>query len=256
VSQIASPSSTIVPEPHWRLGWATPEAQSQAPVGYDKFGFAYCNIDGSKVYEARRMPYNTSYGPGDIIGFLIHLPELASTLPLPTTNSISNSTNVISAASSTTGNKEEQSVHLGSFIAFYKNGEELGIAFKDINRGEYYPSVSLYFKAAVSVNFGPSFQSEPKISFADAQRYRPISDMAVLNPVENMMIKQETKSSAPENENTDSVTSDKTGASAPNDTSAGPAKILSTDANPNPDGTTSATPAFAAFITPINVPNQ
>ncbi len=31
---------------HYRIGWATRQAELQAPVGFDKFGFAYRDIDG------------------------------------------------------------------------------------------------------------------------------------------------------------------------------------------------------------------
>lgn len=37
----------------------------------------------------------------------------------------------------------------GSKIIYYKNGKSMGVAFKDIYEGKYYPSVSLYFNATV-----------------------------------------------------------------------------------------------------------
>lgn len=36
-----------------------------------------------------------------------------------------------------------------------------GVAFEDIGAGEYYPAVSLYMGAEVSVNFGPDFIYTP-----------------------------------------------------------------------------------------------
>lgn len=45
-----------------------------------------------------------------------------------------------------------------SKIVFFKNGEPQGIAFDNINAGAYYPAISIFKNATVSVNFGPSFK--------------------------------------------------------------------------------------------------
>lgn len=49
----------------------------------------------------------------------------------------------------------------GSKIVYYKNGVNQGEAFLDINRGAYYPTVSIHKSATVSVNFGPNFKCPP-----------------------------------------------------------------------------------------------
>lgn len=46
----------------------------------------------------------------------------------------------------------------GSKIVFFKNGESQGEAFVDINAGAYYPAISIFKNATVSVNFGPNFK--------------------------------------------------------------------------------------------------
>lgn len=46
----------------------------------------------------------------------------------------------------------------GSQIIFFKNGESQGVAFENINGGAYYPAISIFKNATVSVNFGPSFK--------------------------------------------------------------------------------------------------
>lgn len=46
----------------------------------------------------------------------------------------------------------------GSKIMFFKNGESQGEAFTDINAGAYYPAISIFKNATVSVNFGPNFK--------------------------------------------------------------------------------------------------
>lgn len=49
----------------------------------------------------------------------------------------------------------------GSKIMYYKNGVNQGDAFVDINKGAYYPGISIYKSATVSVNFGPNFKCPP-----------------------------------------------------------------------------------------------
>lgn len=46
----------------------------------------------------------------------------------------------------------------GSKIYFFKNGESQGAAFGNIYGGAYYPAISIYKNATVSVNFGPNFK--------------------------------------------------------------------------------------------------
>lgn len=54
----------------------------------------------------------------------------------------------------------------GSKIMFYKNGVNQGEAFLDINRGAYFPTISVHKSATVSVNFGPNFKFSPSdVSF-------------------------------------------------------------------------------------------
>lgn len=71
----------------------------------------------------------------------------------------------------------------GSKIMFYRNGVNLGTAFTDIYAGIYFPSVSIYRSATVSVNFGPNFQYPP----TDAPDYKPMSERLVGAAVEQTM---------------------------------------------------------------------
>lgn len=119
------------PDAHIRVGWSTRLAELQAPVGYDKYSYAYRDINGSKVHQSKRDDsYGDSYGPGDIIGCFIDLNEYCNE------------------------------------IRFFKNGKDQGVAYsgKEIPQSVYYPAVSLYMKAIVSVNFGPSFIIKPETS--------------------------------------------------------------------------------------------
>lgn len=49
----------------------------------------------------------------------------------------------------------------GSFIAFFKNGENQGKAFENIPEASYFPSFSLYRGAKMTLNFGPTFKHAP-----------------------------------------------------------------------------------------------
>jgi hypothetical protein len=57
-----------------------------------------------------------------------------------------------------------------SYIKFFKNGQDLGIAYKDIYQGKYHPAISLYRHGNVTANFGPDFK------FAGPSGSRPFSD--------------------------------------------------------------------------------
>jgi hypothetical protein len=52
---------------------------------------------------------------------------------------------------------EVESARELSYVKFYKNGEDLGIAYKDIRRGIYRAAISIYGRGSVDLNFGPYF---------------------------------------------------------------------------------------------------
>lgn len=68
----------------------------------------------------------------------------------------------------------------GSSITFYRNGHCLGPAFKNIYSGSYYPAISIYRSATVSVNFGPCFKYPPN----DIKDWEPMSARIVSAVVE------------------------------------------------------------------------
>ncbi|KAK2169583.1 hypothetical protein NP493_1183g00013 [Ridgeia piscesae] len=61
-----------------------------------------------------------------------------------------------------------------SKILLFKNGKCQGVAFDDILGGTYYPAISLYKTATVTVNFGPDFKYPPQ----DCDAYKPMSEAA------------------------------------------------------------------------------
>lgn len=135
------------PKGHYRLGWATKHAFLQAPVGFDKHGFGYRDVAGSRVHAGNRIDhYGEEFGPGDVIGCLIVL----------------------------TGNNRNH-------IRFFRNGVDQGIAFKRVPDGTYLPAFSLYGPAQCTVNFGPVWQHPPEVT-SESDLHpgppKPISDLS------------------------------------------------------------------------------
>lgn len=64
----------------------------------------------------------------------------------------------------------------GSYLEFFKNGVSQGRAWEDdVFGGVYYPCVSLYKSATVTVNFGPDFKFPPATNL---QPCSPVSNRA------------------------------------------------------------------------------
>ena len=64
----------------------------------------------------------------------------------------------------------------GSKISYFLNGKPLGVAFSEINGGEYHPSAGLYRAATVKFNFGPRFKFAPPA--AGMGSFRPMCERA------------------------------------------------------------------------------
>ena len=58
-----------------RIGWGQEYANLQAPLGYDKFGYAWRSRKGTRFHESIGKAYCSGYGEGDTLGFLIILPQ-------------------------------------------------------------------------------------------------------------------------------------------------------------------------------------
>lgn len=135
---------------HYRLGWATREAELQAPVGFDKHGFGYRDRLGSIVHSSNRIDsFCAPYGAGDVIGCMIVF------------------------------NKTDE--ECGNYIRFFHNGIDQGIAFRRVPDATYYPAFSLYANAQITANFGPTWLFPPIIVKEPDRQLeppRPISDLS------------------------------------------------------------------------------
>lgn len=108
MGHVLGPYKVTLPSPRWRLGWATEQADSEAPVGTDVYGFSWRD-DGTLFHQARPVslliaqnqsaeepskvltkpdlellddlptpesePTIEPYTSGDVLGFAIELPQ-------------------------------------------------------------------------------------------------------------------------------------------------------------------------------------
>ncbi len=47
---------------HVRIGWITDSGDLQAPVGWDRFGYAYRDVEGTKFHQSTGKSYGKSFG--------------------------------------------------------------------------------------------------------------------------------------------------------------------------------------------------
>ncbi|CAH1407698.1 unnamed protein product [Nezara viridula] len=149
-----------------RLGWCQEYANLQAPLGYDKFGYAWRSRKGTRFHESRGKHYSDGYGEGDTLGFLIHLPHDENKSYIPVTYK---DKPLVKFKSHLYYEEKDRvaeflknlTVLPGSKIVFFKNGVCQGDAFLDIYGGSYYPAVSLHKNATATINFGPHFKYPP-----------------------------------------------------------------------------------------------
>ena len=182
--------STIKEQPdgsHLRLGWAQQLANLQAPLGYDKFGYSWRSRKGTIFHESNGLHYATGgFKKGDILGVLIHIPESNPVSQLPPTYKDKplvkfRSHLYYEDKDDVAGSIKKLKPLEGSYIKFYKNGTCIGVAYRNIYGGIYYPTLSLFKSINVSVNFGPSFSHPP----SDEDGFRAMSERA-----EEAMIEQ------------------------------------------------------------------
>lgn len=76
-----------------------------------------------------------------------------------------------------------------SKIIYYKNGVNQGDAFVDLNKGAYYPGISIYKSATVSVNFGPNFKCPPtNITFRGVSIFTPFISNFMIDDISEKII--------------------------------------------------------------------
>ena len=76
----------------------------------------------------------------------------------------------------------KQNIMIGSEIIFFKNGISQGVAFTDIEEGNYYPAVSLFMGAQCDLNFGPDFKFPIK---EDHKYFKDVAPLCSVVPKEH-----------------------------------------------------------------------
>lgn len=163
-----------------RIGWSQEYANLQAPLGYDKFGYSWRSRKGTRFHESIGKHYSNSYGEGDILGFLIMLPNSPKIKHVPNTYKdrplVKFKSHLYYEEKDNVADTLKALAPLeGSQIIFFKNGQCQGVAFNDVYGGAYYPAVALYKSSTVSVNFGPEFKFPPS---TEQYKFRPMCEKA------------------------------------------------------------------------------
>lgn len=145
-------------------------ASTQAPVGYDEFSYAIRDADGATIHCGIRRSYASRAIVSDsVIGILLDTP----TIDPP------------ALAEEVRGDIEKDYPPLNfnqyhvrqdplqhGNICFSINGEDCGVAFSHIYHGKYYPAVSMFGGATVTVNLGPNFKYAPP-------NIQPVSNLTI-----------------------------------------------------------------------------
>ena len=223
-----SSSSSSMNNGHLRIGWSTPSGDLQAPVGYNEHSYAIRDISGSRIHQSRREDKwadGVSFGPGDVIGFLICLVNNEKDANASTSSSSNKPTTTTSISKESAeerrrksedggsqdsdmsidddgGGKSSSSSTLTNHIRFFKNGMPLGengIAFDNVIPGTYHPAISCYLDGSAQMNFGPYFVYPPQ-GLPREIILRPISDICSPPPapeeaIEKIMVGEEGKKS-------------------------------------------------------------
>lgn len=167
------------PTGHARLGWATRKAELQASVGFDKHGYTFRDVDGSKVHNGKREPYGQPFTQGDVVGLYAYLP------PAPTPVGSRSVVRYKGALFYLDVPEPEPVPLLGSAFAFSLNGVSQGVAFRDVLEGSYHAAASLFTRpeqaegAAITFNFGPDFAFPPP-ALDDLPAPRPLSELTAV----------------------------------------------------------------------------
>jgi Set1/Ash2 histone methyltransferase complex subunit ASH2 len=149
---------------HCRLGWSTKQSEIAGPVGWDRFGCGYRDVDGSKVHKSLKEQYGQAYGEGDVVGLFLHLPEGGRAFATRAGMQLVRFKGGLYEEAS---DQSEPDPLPGSVLAFTRNGVLQGVAIRDLLEGTYFPTASLYTLpqqkegATVTFNFGPDFKFPP-----------------------------------------------------------------------------------------------
>ena len=143
---------------HFRVGWSTRRTRFDQPVGSDCFSYAIRDSDCSRIALGKRWEYGKrQIKEGDIVGCLINLPAH------PTSPKLSGDPMTFFPDLLCDPENVNAPDLLGeaAFVEWSVNGERMGTGFVNLASGEYHASVSVFSRAKLRLNFGPSFAFKP-----------------------------------------------------------------------------------------------
>lgn len=155
-----------------RLGWCQQFGNLQAPLGYDKFSYSWRSRKGTKFHQSHGKHYmDGGYKQGDVLGFLIELPEDESEKPVGLPKTFKDQA-LIKFKSHLHYEEKDQAEQIDKHmketpgwgkITFFKNGVSQGVAYESLFEGNYFPAASLYKNVSVRFNFGPKLKCPPQV---------------------------------------------------------------------------------------------
>jgi hypothetical protein len=155
---------------HFRVGWSTRRTRFDQPIGSDCFSYAIRDSDCCRISLGKRWDYgNRKITQGDVIGCLIDLPAH------PTSPKLSGDPLTFFSDLLCDPENVQAPDLLGeaACVEWTVNGERLGVGFVNLVSGEYYPSVSVFSKVRLRMNFGPTFTFHP------GDEYQPCTAMYI-----------------------------------------------------------------------------
>lgn len=174
-----------------RIGWSQELGNLQGPAGYDQFSYSWRSRKGTAFHESKGKHFDDrGYKNGDVLGFLIDLPEDVEDVSglgpnhksfLPPTHKdrpLVKFKNYLYFEEKDEPAKVIKTLRplKGSKMVCFRNGKLVGTAYEDLYSGVYYPAASFYKSVTVKFNFGPEFQYPPLEK--EFQNCKPISDLA------------------------------------------------------------------------------
>lgn len=84
----SEPATPMRDGAHVRVGWARREASLNAPVGCDAYSYGFRDQNGACVTQSRLVSFGRAFGPGDVVGMYIRLPDRDAPLPRGTEHGI------------------------------------------------------------------------------------------------------------------------------------------------------------------------
>lgn len=114
---------------HCRLGWATRRSDVETPVGFDAYGFGIRDLTGEFLHRARPRAYGEPFGPGDVVGCRVVLPQLSEEQRQAVKDAEQRWLDFRFVQCSQGEQPNDSGVDLSPYgkVEFFKNGRSLGI---------------------------------------------------------------------------------------------------------------------------------